>query len=153
MLKVSKSVRVKENPTAQKQAIVKERGDGLYTLSPKWSFIKSDFEHSKWGLDQNTEYLPTMLMRFKEWEKVLWKDVLTPTSGRKSNTQSHPMAVNILSKEAAKRLSALHLDEYDTLYSLAITGKQRVWGIMIEDTGTFQVLWYDPLHEIYSVEK
>lgn len=36
-------------------------------------------------------------------------------------------------------------------YSLAITGRQRAWGIMIQETGTFRLLWYDPQHEIYQV--
>ncbi len=54
-------------------------------------------------------------------------------------------------KEAAKRLTGLNLDSYDVLYSLTITGKQRVWGIMIEETDTFQLLWYDSQHEIYPV--
>ena len=54
-------------------------------------------------------------------------------------------------KEAAKRLTGLNLDSYDVLFSLTITGKQRVWGIMIEETDTFQLLWYDSQHEIYPV--
>ena len=48
-------------------------------------------------------------------------------------------------------MTGLNLDSYDVLYSLTITGKQRVWGIMIEETDTFQLLWYDSQHEIYPV--
>ena len=54
-------------------------------------------------------------------------------------------------REAKARLAQLRLDSYDILYSLAITGRQRVWGIMIEETGTFQLLWYDPEHTVYPV--
>lgn len=61
------------------------------------------------------------------------------------------MPVRLLDKEAAKRLTELNLDSYDVLYSLTVTGRQRVWGIMIEETGTFQLLWYDPRHEVYPV--
>ena len=108
-------------------------------------------QHEKWGISNNTEHLGDMLARFKEWERGTWGEILTTTSGRKHNTQSHPMPVEILNKEAAKRLTGLNLDSYDVLYSLTITGKQRVWGIMIEETGTFQLLCYDSQHEIYPV--
>ncbi|MEY8575546.1 hypothetical protein AALD01_14395 [Oscillospiraceae bacterium 21-37] len=140
-------------PKGKKRSNASKHGDGLYQLSPKWSFVKCDMQHERWGISQNAEHLANMLARFKEWERVTWGDILTTTAGRKSNTQSHSMAVGILDKDAIKRLSVLKLDEYDMLYSLTITGRQRVWGIMIEETGTFQLLWYDPNHEIYSVER
>lgn len=39
------------------------------------------------------------------------------------------------------------------VYSFTITGKVRMWGIMIEETGTFELLWIDQNHKIYSFEK
>lgn len=123
----------------------------LYGLPPRWSFRMCDMQHEKWGMFTNTEHLGHMLARFKEWERGTWGDILTATAGRKHHTQSHPMPVARLVKEASKRLTELNLDSCDVLYSLTITGKQRVWGIMAEETGTFQLLWYDPQHEIYPV--
>lgn len=154
MAKRDKAVKIKENPKAKKQPIVQEHLN-LYEMTPTWSLVKCDFEHPNWGLTQNSNlvYLGRLLKRFKEWERSNWKDILTVTAGRKSNTQSHPMPVSSLIKEAGERLCELHLDEYDTLYSLTVTGRQRVWGIMIEETGTFQVLWYDSEHAIYPVSK
>lgn len=146
-----KKVKTKETPKIGKQVRTVEEVT-LYQLSPKWSFVKCDMEHEKWGILQNKEYLGEMLARFREWERVTWGDILTTTAGRKHNTQSHPMPVAKLVKDAGKRLTELHLDSYDTLYSLAITGRQRIWGIMIEETGTFQLLWYDPQHEVYPVD-
>ena len=137
-------------PKAAKQPKIVERPN-LYQRTPSWSFLKCDTQHERWGIFKNTEYLGGMLARFKEWERVTWGDILTTTAGRKSNTQSHPIPVEKLDKEAARRLTELHLDSYDVLYSLTITGKQRVWGIMIEETGTFQLLGYDPRHEVYPV--
>ena len=138
-------------PKSKKTPQVVEKGDALYKLSPQWSFSLCDMQHESWGISHNTAYLANMLARFKEWERVTWGDVLMPTAGRKSNTQSHPIPVGKLDKRAAKRLTELNLDSHDILYSLAITGKQRVWGIMIEETGIFQLLWYDAHHEIYPV--
>lgn len=140
-------------PKGRKRSNASKQGDGLYQLSPKWSFVKCDMLHDKLGISNNAKYLLGMLNRFKEWERITWGEILTTTSGRKSNTQNHPMSIGTLNKEATERLKELNLNEYDILYSLSITGKQRVWGIMIEETGTFQLLWYDPKHEIYPVEK
>lgn len=149
-----KSVKFEEEPTTKKRPIIREH-PSLYEMTPTWSFAKCDFEHPVWGLTQasNLPYLEQTLRRFKEWERSKWKDVLTAKSGRKSNTQSHPISVSSLIKDAGERLCELNLDEYDTIYSLAITGKRRIWGIMIEETGTFQVLWYDLEHAIYPVSK
>lgn len=145
---MSKKIKLGAKATREKQIKVIEQIN-LYNLSPKWSFIKCDMQHEKWGILNNIDYLGKMLERFKAWECVTWGEILTPTAGRKHNTQSHPMQVKILNKDASHRLTELKLDNYDVLYSLAITGKQRVWGIMIEETGTFQLLWCDPNHEIY----
>lgn len=147
-----KKVKATVQPTGKKEVKVTERVN-LYQLPPKWSFIKCDTVHEKWGILSNTAYLGDMLARFKEWERVTWGDILTTTSGRRHNTQNHPMPVSILDKAAAKRLTELHLDSYDVLYSLTITGRRRVWGIMIEETGTFQLLWFDANHEVYPVQK
>jgi len=145
-----KKVKTGVKATGEKQVKIVEQVN-LYRLSPRWSFLMCDMRHEKWGILNNIEHLGDMLARFKEWERVTWGDILTTTSGRKHNTQSHPMQVEILDKKAAKRLTELNLDSYDVLYSLTITGRQRVWGIMIEETGTFQLLWYDSQHEIYPV--
>lgn len=145
-----KKVKHGAKPSAGKQVKIAEK-TGLYQLSPKWSFAKCDMQHEKWGISRNAEYLGDMLARFKEWERGTWGEILTATAGRRHNTQSHPMPVEILDKEAARRLTELNLDSYDVLYSLTVTGRQRVWGIMIEETGTFQLLWYDSRHEVYPV--
>ena len=137
------------HPPKKQTRIVEEVS--LYKLSPKWSFAKMDIEHQEWGLLANEKYLGGMLVRFREWERLKWEDILTTTAGRKHNTQSHPMPIEILCREAKARLAQLRLDSYAILYSLAITGRQRVWGIMIEETGTFQLLWYDPEHTVYPV--
>jgi len=147
---MSKKVNLGAKATGEKRVVIAESVN-LFRLTPKWSFIKCDMQHERWGILHNTEYLAGMSGRFKAWERGTWGEILTTTAGRKSNTQSHPIPVAKLNKEAIKRLTELKLDSYDILYSLTITGKQRVWGIMIEETGTFQVLWYDSKHEVYPV--
>lgn len=99
-----KKVKHGAKPAAGKQVKITEK-TGLYQLSPKWSFAKCDMQHEKWGISRNAEYLGDMLARFKEWERGTWGEILTATAGRRHNTQSHPMPVEILDKEAARRFN------------------------------------------------
>ncbi len=59
---------------------------------------------------------------------------------------SHPIEVYKLIKVARDRLEELKLDDFDELYSLRLTGTQRLWGI--RDRNVFRALWWDPEHEI-----
>lgn len=124
----------------------------LYSKPPRWSFAKLDAYHSEWGVQPNSRLLAELLIRFQSWEASTWGEILTYTGGRRDNTQSHSIPVSLLCPEARARLRHLNLDSYDELYSLAITGRRRVWGIMIEETGTFQMLWYDANHAIYPLD-
>lgn len=135
----AKKVQYKENPS-------------LYSMTPNWSFLLCDSYHEVWGIAHNGEHLAEMLMKFKEWERGTWADILMDTSGRNGNTKSHPIPVGSLTRDAQKRLEELHHAE-EVLYSLALTGRRRIWGIMIPETGTFQFLWYDSEHAIYPVDK
>ncbi len=54
-------------------------------------------------------------------------------------------------KEAKDRLFDIDQGDVDTLYSLAIGGEKRIWGIKSENK--FKVLWWDPNHEICTSPK
>jgi hypothetical protein len=68
-------------------------------------------------------------------------DVLVPRHGR---------AVQ-LEPEARKRLTELKIDDLDTLWQLGDGNKPRVWGM--RHGRVFALLWYDPDHTVYKVEK
>lgn len=58
----------------------------------------------------------------------------------------HRVVVADLEPEAQKRLRELRQDDVDALYSLRLTGKRRVWGIL--HTNVFYLLWWDPTHSV-----
>ena len=45
----------------------------------------------------------------------------------------------------------LQLDDNETLISLRLKGRQRVWGIRI--LSVLNLLWWDPEHEVFHSEK
>ena len=64
----------------------------------------------------------------------------------KTKKHHHPVEVSKLLKEAQNRLLELEKDDWSELYSIKIGGTLRIWGM--KDGQYFQVLWWDPKHEI-----
>ena len=65
--------------------------------------------------------------------------------------RAHTVAKRNLSKEAQKRLQAIGQDDTDDLVSLRKTGAERIWGI--KDRDVLKLVWWDPDHTVYVVEK
>lgn len=64
---------------------------------------------------------------------------------------SHLVQVGDLCAKAQKRLFELSKDDCDELFSLRVTGRQRIWGI--KDGNIFWLLWWDPNHEVCPSHK
>jgi hypothetical protein len=107
-------------------------------LSPTWSFANLDIG-GPWCWSATD--LPTvmhLLAELKQFETMNWVDIRA--------TGSHNIQTFKIIKKAQNRLKELHLDEYDELYSLRLSGKERVFGI--RQKGVLRILWWDPVHEI-----
>jgi hypothetical protein len=125
----------------------------FYDLKPKWGFALADFNHDKWGLTVNADRLSGVLRYLGNLEilgEATWHEILTDTSGRKSNTRNHFISVTEICREARRRLVELKREDQDRLLSIATKNLTRVWGIIDED-GVCYILWIDPRHEIYPV--
>jgi hypothetical protein len=125
---------------------------GFYELHPTWSFKYCDFDHTAWGISARPDNIPGILRWLASVERQTWNNILTSTAGRKHNTRNHHIAIIDILSDAQKRLSEIKLEHFsDELYSLAISGKERLWGFLAE--GVFHIVWYDPNHEIYQAHK
>lgn len=111
----------------------------FYPENPAWSFANIDSE--MWTFSQNhigrkfwTEILPYL----QALETQTWKDILL--IGKKQN---HSLNPNDLNRVAQERLADMRI-EAESLISLRLSGKQRIYGFM---TGrVFNLLWYDDDH-------
>ena len=122
-----------------------------YDKYPLWAFRRIDFDHPKWGISKNQEKLIDTLSYLKGLESQTWAQILTSASGRVNNTRNHAILIDELCSDAQKRAIELKLDEFDELVSIAISGRERVWGLLLD--GVFFIIWYDPNHEIYPTSK
>jgi hypothetical protein len=78
------------------------------------------------------------LTRLFETQKLSWQELL--------KQGSHHVQVIDLSSEAQKRLREIERDDWEELYSLRLSGKQRMWGL--KEGAIFWMLWWDPHHQV-----
>jgi len=136
------------NPTLtkrRKETIAKQFDPGsFFGRSISWRYCFMDT--LKWSAVGQLDELRKKLVSY---ERMTWAEI-DGASKSAEGSKNHFVDVENLCKEAQKRLEALHL-HYNQLYSIALTGRQRLYGIV--DEGVFNILWYDPEHEVYPVTK
>lgn len=59
---------------------------------------------------------------------------------------NHIVKISSISKQAQNRLKQIQEHDLDELFSLRISGKKRIWGIL--SGNRFHFLWWDPEHEV-----
>lgn len=125
--------------------------NSFYDQTPVWSFSRCDFEHSKWGICKDGSCIESILKRLSSFEGQTWKEIFSDTSGRNGNTKHHQIETYKIIKEAQERLTGIGMGQYDTLYSMSISGKIRMWGVISQ--GVFMIIWIDRNHEICPSHK
>src|SRR5262245_19142893 len=96
-----------------------------------------------WGWSEvDPDTMHRIRNRLAGYESMEWRHIL--------GQQNHSMPVTRLCREAQNRLVALGLDDVDTLYSLRVVQRERIWGILVGSV--LRVLWWDPYHEVYPVD-
>ena len=129
-------------------APVKQAKSGNYL---SWSFTLFDpfpaWHPSKKGSGRgrDKDLFCTVASHLKSYEKRPLEDLYA------NPDRDHPVELSRLCPEAKRRLEDLKLDDQDRLWSLHFTARWRVWGLLSDDL--FCVLWWDPEHRVYPVEK
>jgi hypothetical protein len=118
--------------------------DSFYHLRPAWRISRMEMV-DPFGWHQ-IPTLKVLEIRIKlgNFESQTWKQIIV-----QSQNHHHFMPVARICNGAQERLNALHLEDTDALFSLRLSGPERVWGIL--DNGVLLVLWWDPFHQIYPV--
>jgi hypothetical protein len=130
-------------PSVSKKPVAVESFDPCQTV--KWCFRLFD-RGKHWHRDQYTEET------FREVAHLL-KDYSDRTWGQieQDRNRDHAIEVSKLCKEAQRRLEELNLDDCGPLWRFRFSALKRIWGIRAGRF--FQVLWWDPQHQVYPVEK
>ena len=144
MSKKEKRVKQNETVSADRTPKTKENPQSWIGWSPSWNFSICDFEHPKWSLS-NSDIYNDIIPKLCSFERQKWSEI-TCSDG------SHWIECYKFCKEAQERLKAVpRYSEYDTLFSLRLTGTHRLFGYI--DNGIFFIIWNDTNHEICPSHK
>lgn len=136
-----KRPRLPFHPEANKVPVAVNRRDfGRYY--PRWRFglLQMDGAFGWYGLEPASAH--SLRERLAQLERQTWNEIFV-----QDRHHHHSADLDKLSSAALKRLRELKLDDRDCLWSLRVSARERVWGILEEDI--FYFLWWDPEHEVY----
>lgn len=159
---------VTEAVTTDKTPKAVENVEGSFKKNPSWRFSLADTTHPRWSVLEPHEDVVTdiddptgtkivhtfsksidceLINALKPREKMVWSQLLTQNGGRGKHggTNSHPIPVYELIKEAQDRVTELGIIT-DELLSLRVDGKKRVFGVL--EGGVLNIVWFDRKHEI-----
>ena len=145
-----KVVKQKEAVSGRKTPVAIENPDGYLKRHPIWRFGQCDLTNEKWTIRNCQSLYDDIMAKIISYVGMTWAEIQAASGGKKKGTNSHFEYISEMTKEAQKRAAELHLD-VDQLFSLRLTGKERLYGVL--DEGIFSVIWYDSEHEIYPSSK
>ena len=84
-----------------------------------------------------------ILEKLRQWDSMTWGEIEGP--------ENHAISVEQLSPQARNRLMEINQDDIDEVFSLRLTGRERLIGI--RDRHVLRVLWWDPEHGVCPSSK
>ena len=131
----------KFDPTPSKKPKAPADPSSYWHLKPSWRISILEMRDPFGWHEIGQETLDRIRNRLVGFESMTWQEILV--SGRKQN---HSIRVYRLCTEAQKRLGELNLDDQERIYSLRVTGTERIFGFL--NAGVMDVLWWDPSHSV-----
>ena len=135
-----------------KKANIETKPLSYLGLSPMFSFRKYD-ANATWSIPKDGKpSIDGLFALLKSLCRATWGDIWKASGGKSRGTNSHYVPIEKLRKEARERADNIQLNESE-LFSWRYGGSTgRLWGI-IEPDGVFHVIWFDPNHQVYPVNK
>ena len=136
----------REAPSEEKAVRLKEDPLKADSQTIAWHIHSLD-KDGEWGwhnkIDKK-EMLEYILGKISNYETMTWSEI-------KRKNENHTIPVFKICKEAQKRLQTIRQDDADGLFSLRLSGKERIWGI--RDRRVLRILWWDPKHTVCPYHK
>lgn len=85
----------------------------------------------------------TLHTKLSAFETMKWGEIL--------GDKNHPVPLFALPPDTRKRLKEIKQDDVDSLISLRLDGKKRIWGI--RNRNILKILWWDPEHQVCPSHK
>lgn len=127
-----------------------ENPESFYSKNPIWSFKLLDNNYHKWGFIHTSNINKDIITKLIDYENLTWGEIIKATGGRKHGNNNHYENISKLITEAQERWKELKPEEYDSVFSLRLTGHHRLYGLLTD--GIFKIIWFDSHHEIYPLK-
>lgn len=109
-----------------------------------WGISTFDLD-GPWGLGALKEVdWNAVLGHMRSFETMTWAEILRASGGRREGNNNHPIPVGELTTAAQKRITAIQLEDIETVFSLRCMATVRLYGI--RDQRVCKLLWLDPWH-------
>lgn len=116
----------------------------------RWSFEKCLWKDSCWQDCESLQFfVEHIVFKLQDFETMKWQEILDASGGKSEGhgNNSHWIKTGELSREAkGKILENKYLEDYEKIFSLRLSGKERLLGVV--DLDMFFVLLYDAKHKI-----
>ena len=134
-----KRPRIKKTPPTKKKVRPERRIVSDDSRRPCWRInsVDRDGPWSCMEIDHKI-FWKEIFQRIRDFETMTWHEI--------HRTGSHAIPVSEICHEAKTRLEEIGRGDTDELFSLRLTGKQRLWGI--RDREILRILWWDPEHRV-----
>jgi len=128
--------------------------NSIFQMPMTYSLENKDCDGSwSWGPrawsdeDWNAVILPKLI----EYSRLTWGEIgkATTGSGEKRRKMHHDMPKNSIRDEAQVRIDEVAPGN-DIIFRFRLGGLIRLWGFRV--VSEFQILWFDPDHNIYPVD-
>jgi len=137
-----------EHHTTPKRAKQSQDFASRKDLYPVWQFQRLDWE-GPWGWHKiSLEQWFGILKKLSDFERQTWGEIESGDDQRRSHLIQVGECPN---PEVSKRLQELKLEEFDELFSLRLSGTERIYGML--EGRVLKILWYDPTHSVWPSEK
>lgn len=130
----------------QKRPVAPVDLQSVYGLRPSWRLGRLEYKGPFGWLKLEPGEVERVLRTLAQFEALTWGEILI-----KRKYYNHHNQVSQLSPVAQKRLQEI-FPGLDELLSLHLSSEERVHGIL-QERGIMLVLWWDPEHQVYPVEK
>lgn len=139
----NKRAKIYKPPPSQKKAKLTPRieAEGNTVL---FSFQWFD-SGRKWGSKAKHKFW-AIADKLKSSEGRTWAQL-------SADRNDHYIGLDKFPTKTKKVIVKRGLDEFDGLWSLRITGGCRLWGVRWQESRYFMVVWWDPDHKAYPVNK
>jgi hypothetical protein len=135
----AKQARAAAMPDPRRQPV--SHAPSLNSERPSWRVSKIETSDPFGWHVIDEEKLTDIRAKLAQFESMTWNEILVA-----SKKQNHSVFVGNLCKEAQERLQAIGLGDVESLISLRLSGRERVWGWR---QGTaLLLLWWDPEHRV-----